>query len=65
MLETCVIGFSLPGLTRSANVHRPHFAPASAMLDRVRRRDAKYRSTEGAPLIRARLAGVSRREKMA
>jgi len=39
-------------------LYKPHFALASAMLERVRRREAKYVSTNGALLIRARLAGV-------
>src|SRR5215510_14221473 len=50
---------------RSKNGHSPHFAPASEMLERLRRRDAKYVSTKGALVIRARLAGVSKREKIA
>jgi hypothetical protein len=41
-----------------ASNQSPHLAPASAMLERVRRRDAKYVSTNGALLIRARLVGV-------
>jgi hypothetical protein len=43
----------------------PHFAPASEMLERLRSREAKYASTKGALLIRVRLAGISRREKIA
>jgi hypothetical protein len=34
------------------------------MLERLRRSDAKYVSTEGALVIRVRLVGVSRREKI-
>ena len=45
--------------------YSPHFAPASEMLERLLRREAKYVSTKGALLIRVRLAGVSRREKIA
>jgi hypothetical protein len=43
--------------TRCIN-QSPHFALASAMLERLRRRDAKYVSTNGALLIRTRFAGV-------
>jgi hypothetical protein len=49
----------------SSGAYSPHLAPASEMLERLRRRDAKYLSTKGAPLIRGRLPGVSRREKSA
>ena len=49
----------------AAGRYSPHFAPASEMLERLRRREAKYVSTTGAPVIRARLVGVSRREKIA
>jgi hypothetical protein len=59
-----VKGGTLDG-TDSGDPYSPHFAPASEMLERLRRREAKYVSTEGALVIRARLTGVSRREKSA
>jgi len=60
----------LPELLRrtthlAAGHYNPHFAPASEILERLRRREAKYVSTEGALVIRAKLSGVSRREKIA
>jgi hypothetical protein len=48
----------------AAGHYSPHFAPASEILERLRRSDAKYVSTEGALVIRVRLVGVSRREKI-
>jgi hypothetical protein len=41
----------------AAHHHNPHLALASAMLERVRSRDPKYVSTNGALLIRSRLPG--------
>ena len=51
--------------TDSGDPYSPHRAPASEILERLRRREAKYVSTRGALVIRARLPGVSRREKIA
>src|SRR5215475_4248252 len=59
------LGGRLARWKRVLPAQSPHFAPASEMLERLRRRDAKYVSTKGALLIRVRLAGVSRREKIA
>ncbi len=45
--------------------YSPHFPSASAKLDRFVTNPARYGSTSGTDLIRARFSGVSSREKMA
>src|SRR4029453_4008896 len=58
--RSCCVGRRI-----NSRPYSPHFAPASEMLERLRRREARYVSTKGALVTRSRLPGVSRREKIA
>src|SRR6516225_7240879 len=55
--QSCCVGQCILAVRH----YSPHFAPASEILERLRRREAKYVSTSGALVTRARLDGVSRR----